>query len=95
MNVDDFIKEDNDAIRKRQNEIEERKKQEKEYAKIELLTNLGIGEKHYGEGDVDREEYPFWDKEKWKPYKVEINVSDEEFARLIEHLRRTDNSLYT
>ncbi len=94
MNVDDFIKKENDIIIKRQKEIDERKKQEKELAKMELLANLGIEEKQYGEGNVDRKEYPFWDNEAWRPYKVEINVSDEEFARLQEHLKQTDNPHY-
>ena len=101
MNIDDFIKEENDEIRKRQKETDERKKSEMERAKMELLAALGIGEKIYGNGAMvggvsaaDRNEYPFWDNVTWRPYKVKIDVSDEEFARLLEHLRQTDNPHY-
>ena len=98
MNVDDFIKVENDELKKRQMAEEERIRLEKERARMELFSNLGIGEKIYGEEvggvSIDREEYPFWDTDAWKPYKVEINVSDEEFARLQEHLKQTDNPHY-
>lgn len=99
MNVDDFIKEENDELRKRQAEEAERKRIEREHAKMELLVSLGICEKIYGEevggAAIDRDEYPFWDSEAWKPYKVEVNVSEEEFERLLEHLKQTDNPNYT
>lgn len=99
MNVDDFIKGENDELRKRQAEEAEREKMEREHAKKELLAILGIGEKKYGEevggAAIDRDEYPFWDSEAWKPYKVEMNVSEEEFERLLEHLKQTDNPNYT
>lgn len=99
MNVDDFIKGENDELRKRQIEEAERKKGERENAKKELLVSLGICKKIYGEevsgAAIDRDEYPFWDSETWKPYKVEVNVSEEEFERLLEHLKQTDNPNYT
>lgn len=109
MNVDDYIKEEIEknkeherVIEEQEKEIAERKKQEKECAKLQLLGNLGIGEKIYGEVEmtvtgikINKKEYPFWDSIENRPYRVKADVSDEEFNRLLEHLRQTNNSYYT